>query len=177
MATSPFPITENTDLTTADDLELGALLNAAVAVRLDDENATYSPLMRAISAELHERALVADKHFDSRRRIMRDMRITELNGWLHKIGKPSPGVITTIRHQALDELHERALNEDRLRTVRLNLDLPGMTVQELNKVRFELVRRLSDYDGVNGDRLHARLGAAVDELHARALEEDRHRSS
>jgi hypothetical protein len=52
-----------------------------------------------------------------------------------------------------------------------NNDLPVLTVRELNRVYVELRERLADYDGIHVERLHARLQAAYDELHGRALAE------
>ena len=53
-----------------------------------------------------------------------------------------------------------------------NSDLPALTVPELNRAYEDLVGVLADYNGIHGDRLHARLQAIRDQLRARALMED-----
>lgn len=49
------------------------------------------------------------------------------------------------------------------------LDLPVLTIAELNRAYEDLTFRLADYSGVYGDALHNRLQAVMDELHARAI--------
>ncbi|MEA5366081.1 hypothetical protein VA596_41595 [Amycolatopsis sp., V23-08] len=49
-----------------------------------------------------------------------------------------------------------------------NNDLPALTIAELNRAFEDLTGALADYTGIHGDRLHTRLQAIVDQLHARA---------
>ncbi|ALG07639.1 hypothetical protein [Kibdelosporangium phytohabitans] len=83
----------------------------------------------------------------------------------------------------MNVLHGRALalNEQRAERVRAlparNRDLPVLTIQELNRTYTDLVERLADYSGIHEERLRERLVAVMDELHGRALAEERRRQT